>query len=130
MHARVCSISNKRGLLKNIVIFCFKLIPPFIYSRKTLIKRVDELAKSKSYEQSMYLGNLMGAWHEKEIMQREWFGRPKLVQFEDMQIYIPENHDEYLKHLYGNYMQLPPIEKQKSHHDYIYINLNESYLEK
>ena len=50
-------------------------------------------------------------------------------EFEDMKIYVPENHDEYLKHLYGNYMQLPPEEKRKSHHDYVYENLEKCYLD-
>ena len=37
-------------------------------------------------------------------------------QFEDMQASIPIGWDSYLKRRYGNYMQLPPIEKQKGHH--------------
>lgn len=38
------------------------------------------------------------------------------TQFEDMQASIPIGWDSYLKRRYGNYMQLPPIEKQKGHH--------------
>ena len=38
------------------------------------------------------------------------------VSFEDMETYIPAGWDNCLKRQYGNYMQMPPIEKQKGHH--------------
>jgi len=38
------------------------------------------------------------------------------TRLEDMQVYIPVGWDKCLKRQYGNYMQLPPIEKQKGHH--------------
>ncbi|SRR6266542_89510 len=38
------------------------------------------------------------------------------TQFEDMEAYIPSGWHSYLKRRYSNYMQLPPIEKQKGHH--------------
>jgi lipopolysaccharide cholinephosphotransferase len=42
----------------------------------------------------------------------------KLVKtkFEDMEVTIPVGWHSYLKRRYGNYMQPPPIEKQKGHH--------------
>ncbi len=38
------------------------------------------------------------------------------TRFEDMEAFIPAGWDSYLKRRYGNYMQLPPVEKQKGHH--------------
>jgi len=38
------------------------------------------------------------------------------TRFEDMQVYITTEWDTCLKRQYGNYMQLPPLEKQKGHH--------------
>jgi lipopolysaccharide cholinephosphotransferase len=38
------------------------------------------------------------------------------VKFEDMEAYIPIGWKTYLKRMYGNYMQLPPVEKQRGHH--------------
>ena len=94
------------------------------------MKRINYVCTKNDYEKSAYVGNLLGAWGIKEIMKREWLGEPKRANFESMEIYIPQNHDKYLTKLYGDYMQLPPIEKRNSHHNYIYENLNESYLEK
>jgi lipopolysaccharide cholinephosphotransferase len=38
------------------------------------------------------------------------------VQFEDGEFWAPKGYDEYLRNIYGDYMQLPPKEQQKTHH--------------
>jgi lipopolysaccharide cholinephosphotransferase len=38
------------------------------------------------------------------------------TKFEDTEAFIPEGWHGYLKRKYGNYMELPPVEKQKGHH--------------
>jgi hypothetical protein len=38
------------------------------------------------------------------------------VPFEDMKVAVPQGWDACLRRQYGNYMQLPPVEKQKGHH--------------
>ena len=42
------------------------------------------------------------------------------VLFEGKEYNAPANYDAYLGGLYGNYMQLPPKEKQIPHHDVCY----------
>ena len=38
------------------------------------------------------------------------------MQFEDIQINVPNNIEKYLERAYGkNYMQLPPKEKREQH---------------
>ena len=55
-------------------------------------------------------------------------GRPTYVQFEDTMLPIPEKYDEYLRHIYGDYMQMPTKNqiKTKEHTAYI-LDLNHSY---
>ncbi|HUS01752.1 MAG TPA: LicD family protein [Chitinophagaceae bacterium] len=38
------------------------------------------------------------------------------TQFEDMEASIPVGWERYLKRKYGDFMKLPPLEKQKGHH--------------
>jgi len=48
------------------------------------------------------------------------------IEFEDMETYIPEGWHGYLKRRYGNYMELPPLEKRIGHHsnnNYMQLNL-------
>lgn len=130
LYARTRSFDKGYSWYKNLAIFFARCMPKFILGKDKLIKDIEKLSKKYNYEQSAYVGNLVGAWHEKEMVQKAWLGQPLLVPFETGHIFIPENADACLTHVYGDYMKLPPIEKQVSHHDYIYENLYESYTQK
>lgn len=124
---RVCALRKGRNLFKNASILISRLIPDVILPLNKLIKRLDKNFVTWADDDCTYVANFAGNWHEKEIMKKEWYGTPKLYDFENIKVYGPENIDAYLKRQYGNYMKLPPKEKQITHHDYIYINLNEGY---
>ncbi len=59
--------------------------------------------------------NYYGAWGSREIVPNSFFGKGKLYDFEDYQFYGLDNSSAYLTNLYGDYMKLPPKEKQRSH---------------
>ncbi len=46
--------------------------------------------------------------------------------FEGKEVYLPNKYDHYLKSLYGNYMELPPIEKRTQGHDLLEFSINNS----
>lgn len=54
-----------------------------------------------------HMVNHYGAYEAKEVMKKEFFGTPQLYTFEDTKLYGVENYDDYLTHVYGNYMQIP-----------------------
>ena len=72
--------------------------------------------------------NYYGAWGTKEIVDSNIFSSIKNYIFEGYNIPGPEDYDTYLKHIYGNYMELPPVEKRVSHHYTKYIDLDSSYV--
>ena len=41
------------------------------------------------------------------------------IQFEDAQFPAPHNPDQYLRNIYGNYMEIPPVEKRHFHSVFI-----------
>ena len=57
---------------------------------------------------------------------KEWFGERK-VPFEDMMAVVPSNAEAYCTAMYGDYMSLPPKEKQVVRHHTEYIDLNTPY---
>jgi len=120
------SFSNKRykSFFKSSVAQGIRLI-----DYKIWLKWLNKTLKKYPYESSRYISNFLGAWGEKEIMHRDFWGRPTLYQFRESQFYGPENYDKYLSSLYNNYMELPPIEKRRSHHNFKYLNLNLPYEE-
>ena len=46
------------------------------------------------------------------IYDKKDFLYPKKVMFEDIEVNVPNNYDKILTRLYGDYMELPPKEKQ------------------
>lgn len=62
-----------------------------------------------------YFANHFGAWGIKETMPIRYFGEPKLYQFESTAFYGVSDSESYLTHLYGDWRQLPPEEKRKTH---------------
>ena len=50
------------------------------------------------------------------------------ISFEDTELMIISQYDAYLTHIFGDYMQLPPVDKQVPGHFEI-LDLNHSYLE-
>lgn len=52
--------------------------------------------------------------YKKHIMNRDIYGTPVLLKFEDEQFYFPEKYEEHLLNLFGpSYMQVPPEEKRE-----------------
>lgn len=126
---RTCALTKRRGFVKNASIVLSRLIPPFIVDDHDLVIRVDKTAASFGYEKSKYVANLMGAYRKKEIMEKDIFGVPTEYQFENIVVFGVEHYNEFLTHIYGNWKQIPPKEKQNSTHEYVEIDLNKSWLD-
>lgn len=60
---------------------------------------------------------------------KEWFASAVYREFEGLQMPIPVGYDPYLKKAFGDYMTLPPEDKQKPHHDMILVDTERSYKE-
>lgn len=122
---KTCALRKGRALYKNIAIIISRCLPG---SWRKTVRKVDESARAIDYDTSEYVANLFGNWHEKEIVKREWFGKPELYDFENIKVFGPQDADSYLTAIYGDYMVLPPIEKRQTHHDWLEIDINTSYL--
>ena len=44
--------------------------------------------------------------------------------FEGLEVCLSGGYDHYLRHFFGDYMQLPPVEKRESHHFKEYFNMD------
>ena len=59
----------------------------------------------------------------KNIMKKEFYGIPVYKEFEGNLYRVPEKYDLYLKQLYGNYMEFPPLDKRCSLHNFYILDL-------
>lgn len=50
------------------------------------------------------------------IIRKDVYGTPTRVKFENLMLPVPENYDAYLTQMFGNYMQLPPVEQRTPGH--------------
>lgn len=99
-----------------------KLIFP---SAQKAIEKREKLMKS--YTHTSFLANFCGAWGKREIVPASWYGEGKVCSFENLSVRIPVQAEKWLTQVYGNYRQLPPKEKQISHHYTDKIDLEHSY---
>ena len=84
-------------------------------------------AKLKKMPESRLIRNYFGAWGEKEIWPAEWFGQGSYLEFEGRMVKAPQEWDKLLTHVYGDYMELPPMEKRVIHHYTTCVDLEHSY---
>jgi lipopolysaccharide cholinephosphotransferase len=54
-------------------------------------------------------------YYRGEIHLKSTFFPPVEASFEGIKVYLPHNVDAYLTRLYGDYMQIPPVEKRERH---------------
>lgn len=127
--SRTTGIRKGRNVFKNVMVHTMQMVPSILMNDKKAIEEVNDLCRSKDFDEVMFGGNPFGAWRYREIMPRAVMGKPTLYQFENIEVYGAENPEIYLTNLYGDWAKLPPIEKRISHHDFIDIDLNRSYLE-
>ena len=129
LNTKICALRRGGRPFRNFFIIVGRMIPDFLVSRDGLIEKINRKGAARPYDEYAYVANLFGEWKANEISERACFGTPTLCKFEDTEIYIPEMSDAYLTTLYGDWRKLPPEDKRVSHHDYLMLDLNRSYLE-
>lgn len=60
--------------------------------------------------------------HNRELRERYWMEKTKFnhlieLPFENIQIPVPEDYDQVLKNIYGNYMEYPPESERGAWHE-------------
>ena len=78
-------------------------------------KGITELCSGPGY---------MKNWYPKEAFEKAVF-----LPFEDSLMPVPVGYDDYLKIAFGNYMELPPVEKRVASHEVSFMDLDTPYTE-
>lgn len=96
--------------------------PLFVISRfvnpDTLIEKIEKTYIKKSFDESKFVAGVAGTYREKEIMPVEVYSSFMELEFEGRKFCAICNYDIWLKKIYGNYMKIPPTEKQVTHHSF------------
>ncbi|MDO4614331.1 MAG: LicD family protein [Lachnospiraceae bacterium] len=96
--------------------------------RYRIWKRAEhEMKKYGSGDYEMITQLCEGPGCMKNRFRRELFAEAVWVPFEDTELPIPVGYDEFLRLTFGDYMQLPPKDKQHAHHDAVFMDLKNGY---
>ena len=103
------------GFLKDIVKTCgywsTRLFPKGYFARKLV-----ENATKYADQSTEHVGNFLA--YTKIFCGKDIFDDFVRLSFEGKEYAVPAGYDKWLTAFYGNYMELPPVEKRVSHHMY------------
>lgn len=95
--------------------------------RKLVIDRLHDLTTKYSYDKACNVG---AEDYESFVIDgpfpKAWLEPYIILPFENVDLRQPNKYDDYLKKLYGNYMEYPPIEMRVNSHmeNLFYFDLN------
>ncbi|MCP1109485.1 lipopolysaccharide cholinephosphotransferase [Lachnospiraceae bacterium PM6-15] len=106
---------NRKELLLNYLGY----LPSRIIGYKRLVRWFQKYIQSIPFNNAEYVGVMSAAKHTtEEKIDKKGYLTPIEVEFEGKKYRGPANYDAYLSQLYGEYMKMPPIDKQKTHHTF------------
>lgn len=108
-------LSKNRSIFKNLILILGRVICSYI-STYELIERLNQNAVKFRGCKGSKCADLVAGFGYKEIQDRENLAETIEVKFEDSYFLAPIGFDKYLRGMYGDYMKMPPKEKQISHH--------------
>lgn len=115
-------LSGIKKYVRILLQLIFKLVP----AKAVFNYNLKQAAKLKKDDNSEYVH--VGIEHmERCKFKRADMFPPVLHKFGDTEFYVPNNSDACLKELFGDYMQLPPVESRIPHASFYY---NEAVFEK
>ena len=110
--------SPQRSFLKN----CFLALGRFCLtpiSLERVVYRLSHLPDSFLFADSKFCGIVIWGYGKREINLVQNYSEALYVFFEGYTVPIPIGYDNYLRSVYGDYMKLPPEDKQITHHSFI-----------
>lgn len=109
------STQTMKGSLKHkLKLAAWRLI---LRSPDYYLNQIKKLHDQYSYEDCKYVGSITCLYDSpKNRVPKTCFESTVDVEFEGYTFKAPVGYDYLLTHIYGDYMKLPPIEQQVTHH--------------
>ncbi|MGD9927198.1 MAG: phosphorylcholine transferase LicD [Sphaerochaeta sp.] len=118
LKVKMSRLGKHWSLLRNFLLIPGKLMV-LPLSENWLARKINRIARSSSNLISHSMGCMVWGYGEREILDSDCFASSVPLEFENLVFPAPKGYHEYLSSLYGDYMQLPPVEKRVSKHDFV-----------
>ena len=107
-------IENKGGLKRKFLLPILKFV---LRNKDIYLRKANKLHLKFPYQKCEYIGAVESVYNFKSNRyKREWFDESTEIDFEDTKFKVPVGYHKILTQMYGDYMKLPPKEKQVTHH--------------
>lgn len=106
-------VDGNKLLLKGKIMVKALIFP----SRNTVVRDWQRLFNTYPFDGSSNAGAIVSDYGLREHLPRAVFDNYVDMLFEGRYYKCIEAYDVYLRNLYGDYMQLPPVEERVSHHN-------------
>lgn len=116
------AINRILSIFSNFLALIFPCFSTFNYN-------IDKILRKSEKSENMINFYAFG-YDDKIIYKSKWFDNIKKAEFEGIKVNIPEDYDEILEYIYGDYMKLPPVNQRKSRHFVTNIDTDVCYLKK
>lgn len=93
------------------------ILSRFVSANK-LITKIEKIMRSIDFDSSEYAGCICGSYRTAEIIPADHFKHYREIMFEGKPLLCIRDYEQYLQQHYGDYMKLPPKEKQVTHHTF------------
>lgn len=115
---KITDIRSRHTVFGKIKMLAMKLLSGAMFKTKeSLLKKAEILHSAYPYENSEYVGSIESAYQWKgNRVKKENFDGFVMVPFEGYSFKAPQGYHQILTSIYGDYMKLPPIDKQVTHH--------------
>lgn len=111
---RVFAVYKKFPKKHSILFYPVWLVARLI-GYKPFLKVTKHLSHIALEKETPYIGDFRDLTAQRYSWDSKMFSKSILVPFEGKEYPAPEDWDEYLKGLYGDYMKLPPEDKRIPH---------------
>ena len=97
-----------KDMIRSVCWFFLKPVSPTFFAKK-----IDKASAKYTKDNGKYIGLLASKFKEKEVLDFDPFKEIIDMPFEGVTLKGPKEYDKLLRQYYGDYMQLPPLEKRK-----------------
>lgn len=107
---------------KTLRIICsvlFRKMKELPKSYSSLQKQMIDLAQRTPYQQADYLEKIVFPYQNNKPCKKELYESYCDMKFENLTVRNLSRYDEYLRSVFGDYMQLPPEEQRVAHHGFV-----------
>ena len=123
-----CAFKGHKSIISKLAANFFRLLGCHKRTAK-IVAKYEALISRYPVKASKLICN-HGTWYgDRDYIAAEFYGKGSDGVFEGLKVRLPEQCEQYLQALYGDWQQLPPPEKQIGHHYYQVCDTQKPYTE-